>query len=245
MNIKCEHADDAENMLEKDAGEFWSESETNASIQDLSHWSGVGRWVDKRKWAAIGEDHLNRFLKFAKCENIKQYNHAVEWGPGGGSNAVAFLKLFKCYTGVDISGPNLQECVRQVNLRRLESFTPVLIDVEKPESIADIIKSKCDLFISTAVFQHFPSKEYGNRVLKSVYKILEPNASVIIQIRYDNGDPIYIPKKRDYKKNAVVFNSYRIDEFWCLMVNSGLEVITVKLFPENNIAYFFAINKTN
>lgn len=239
---KYEHLDTPDKNLEKNAGEFWSESETNASIQDLSHWSGVGRWMDKCKWAAIGEENLDRFLKFANCENLTQYNHAVEWGPGGGSNAVSFLSHFKQFTGVDVSAPNLKECERQVKQNGLTGFYPILFDVCRPESVVDQLSGPCDLFFSTGVFQHFPSKNYGKRVLNVVKKILSLNALIIIQIRYDNGNPLYTPKKDDYENNVVVFNSYKIDEFWMMMCNEGLSVSSVKLYPETNTAYYFAKN---
>ena len=57
----------------------------------------------------------------------------VEWGTGGGLNAVQLAPEASRYFGVDISALSLRECARQVEAGGSGQFIPVLIDAENPE----------------------------------------------------------------------------------------------------------------
>ena len=122
----------------------------------------------------------------------------LEWGPGGGANLSACAGCFRRLYGVDISGKNLDECARVLAEHDpAPDFRPVLIG-DDPTVVSDAINEPIDVFVSTAVFQHFPSREYGVEVLRVVAGLLAPGGLGCVQIRYDNGREKYQQKHEDY-----------------------------------------------
>jgi cyclopropane fatty-acyl-phospholipid synthase-like methyltransferase len=207
--------------LQSEAVNYWNDP--IGSIKENSHILGSGKWGSRDKWQAIGDGHLKMFLNF-DCKK----GSMIEWGCGGGSNALAFSKIFDKVTGIDISKQSLKAC----DVLEIDNFEGVLLDVE--------VSGQYDFFLSTATFQHFTSKEYGENIVKKAHDILKPNALAMIQTRYDNGDERFIQKYKDYKNNAITFTSYKIDEFWGLLDDSGFDVESVILEPQANYAYYFA-----
>jgi methylase of polypeptide subunit release factors len=228
-----------ESLRSKDAGEFWAESESSESRQDHSHWLGAGRWK-KNKWEDIGKNHYLLWEMFKKsCGDDQVYRKMAEWGPGGGSNAIAFLAEFNTFYGIDISEANLKECQKQISNRHLNGFAPIHIGAESFGPINTVIQSPLDFFLSTAVFQHFPGKGYGKKVLGIVFDMLRQGGLAIIQIRYEDQAKSFKSKKRDYKANAITFTSYQLEEFWQQAELAGFDPCYLKLMPETNYAYFF------
>ncbi len=162
----------------------------------------------------------------------------LEWGPGGGANAAVLCNNAEKYYGVDISEYNLKQCELELKNNGYENFVPIKIDVDKPQSCLDYLDQKVDIFLCTAVYQHFPSKEYGIRVTELVKEILVDNGLALIQIRYDNEKYKYRPKYTRYKQNALSFTSYKIDEFWTIIEKCGLRPLYIELNPEINYAYY-------
>lgn len=159
--------------IAKDAGQFWSESGSKAIIRDYSHWRGEGRWADEQTWAKIGDTHFKVFGDLCLLAGISRPIHSmVEWGPGGGANAVRFCSEVSSYYGIDISTANLDECRRQLHIQSFDGFHPVLIHADHPEEVLQSVRTPVDLFLSTAVFQHFPGKEYGVLVMKVAYDLV-------------------------------------------------------------------------
>lgn len=107
------------------------------------------------------------------------------------------------FYGVDISKANLDECTRQCERSALRPFRPILIDPEDPESVPQVVDGPLDAFLSTAVYQHFPSKSYGHRVTRIAGELLRPGGVALIQTRYSEGSRRFRPKKRGYKHNAI------------------------------------------
>ena len=98
---------------------------------------------------------------------------------------------------------------------------------DDPSTVADAIHEPIELFVSTAVFQHFPTREYGGDVLRVVAKLLAPGALGCVQIRYDDGTPKYLQKEDDYFARHVTFTSYQLDEFWDLIKSVGLRPLDI------------------
>ena len=89
------------------------------------------------------------------------------------------------------------DCGRQLAaVGGADRFRPIVLDGE-PEAVLTAIDRPVDLFVSAAVFQHFPSQEYGRRVLASASAsvAMAPGAIGYVQIRYDDGTPKYAPKE--------------------------------------------------
>lgn len=209
----------------------WNGYDDETRRQELSHWRGVGKWADDKKWQAVGKRSLQRFQKLRRHTRNKgrvedlQLN-MLEWGPGGGSNAFAFRDVAKAYYGIDISEKNLAETARVMTEKdRGDVFRPVHLQ-DDPSSITAHIAEPLDAFLSTAVFQHFPTKDYGFDVLKAIRSVCREGALGLIQTRYDNGEHTYRPNTsvEQYKKRFITATSYGIDEFWALCGDAGFEV---------------------
>jgi SAM-dependent methyltransferase len=230
----------------RDAKTFWAQGASDDTLKDLAHWRHVGRWSDDAAWLEIGKTHYAMIHQMLSQHSPwQERNYAmlrvVDFGCGGGANALELCRHFGHVYGVDISEPTLTECRRQVDLLGLDNkFIPILIPIDYPEDCLDKIGEKVHIFLSTAVYQHFPSKQYGVRVTELASNMLTHPGFALIQIRYDDADePRFRPKKRNYCADAVTFMSYRSDEFAAICRNSGFEVLSSKKVPEVNYDYFF------
>lgn len=223
-----------------EAADLWSEGRQSAAVRDMSHWEGEGRWADREAWRAIGAVHFQMAREL--CAHVGlgwPIRRMIEWGPGGGSNAIAFSKVLESFTAVDISKPNLDECRRQLEAIPFGGFTPVHLTSPDPWVVAADLGTEMDLFLSTAVYQHFPGKAYGLEVTRIAYHCLRSPGVALIQIRYDDGKSKYQPKVSDYREQFVTFTSYGISEFWDLATEVGFTPLYVKLGTHTNYATFF------
>lgn len=223
-----------------DAGRYWTASAVRPWIRDMSHWRGQGRWADDAAWRAIGPNHLATVRKMMRAAQFAgPVNRMLEWGPGGGANAVAFAELAGQMIGVDISRPNLDECARQLIALGYGRFQPVHIPADHPENVLNEVTEPIDLFLCTAVFQHMPGQTYGARVLELAQQLLRPGGLALVQIRYDDGSDHVRCKTGPYDdKSAVTFTSWRIDEFWDLTKQIGFTPIDLSLQTESLYAYY-------
>jgi len=229
-----------ESRRTKDAAQFWSEAKNSGEIREYSHWVGEGRFENSDTWASIGETHFQMWKQFTTICGEEQVNkRMIEWGSGGGANAIAFAPAFENFSGVEITEASLNECKKQLETRGIKGFTPMLINTESPEEVLTQIDEPFDFFLAVGVFHHFPSKDYGARVLSVANAILRPGAMALIQIRYDDLRPKYKPKSRDYKTHAIHFTSYKLHEFWNLASDKGFTPRFIELRPSVNFAYFY------
>jgi hypothetical protein len=226
-------------VISKDAQSYWCAAGTEAEQRDMSHWLGEGRWADEARWRNIGEDHL-ALSKIASdlAGRTSPIRTMMEWGPGGGANAVCFAQTVPHFIAVDISPPNLKECARQLESRGYHGFRGVLIDAVHPEEALEKVGVGLDFFLATAVFQHFPSKDYGVQVTRIANQLLEDDGIALIQTRYDDGTEKIRPKNRNYHSNVTYFTSYLIDEYWRIARDSGFHPLAVILKPETRYAYY-------
>ena len=133
----------------------------------MSHWRGRGRWADDSAWKNVGAKHVELYRQLCALSGRQTpVRSMMEWGPGGGANAVTFARQMTRIYGVDISPANLQECGRQLDAMGYSAFRPIEIDASAPEVSVTSIESPVDFVLCTAVFQHFPSKAYGERVMR-------------------------------------------------------------------------------
>lgn len=211
----------------EDLTAVWESHPNEPYRRDMSHWRGHGRWADEA-WAAIGISTRDQVLGTARMLGRKApRGPMLEWGPGGGTNVVAFARMARRIYGVDISPTNLAECARVLaEIRRAPRFTPVLVG-DDPTAVATQVDEPIEVFVSTAVFQHFPTREYGAAVLRTVASLLAPGAIGCVQIRYDDGAPKYVQKHDNYLSQHVTFTSYPLDEFWDLLITSGLRPLQI------------------
>jgi SAM-dependent methyltransferase len=235
--------DQSHRKLIGDAQHYWN----NPKIKDLkqsSHWRGAGIFNDEGRWLTLGREHFCLYETFARAVDFRRpLRQVVEWGCGGGTNAVQFASA-DSYCGVDISAATLEECQRQMASAGAKCFIPVLIDVAHPEAALSQIPSACDLFLSTYVFEILPTPEYGMRVLKIAYQVLAPGSIAIIQIKYHSSDWRTRSRRWGYGKNLAWNATYGIDEFWTAAAQCGFTPRMITLVPvqplvsDRNYAYF-------
>ena len=226
--------------------DVWDNGEDETFRAEMSHWLGVGKWsgeAGERVFYDIGAVIHADFMQFMRMigQELPPNPTVIEWGPGGGTNLVAWRTTAARYVGVDISGRNLNEAERVLNLQdgARPAFDKIVLD-GPPSSIEERLPA-ADVILSTAVFQHFPSKEYGAEVLKVLGRAAKPGAVGFIQMRFDNGARPFLPKSIDeYREKFATATSYKIDEFWNLAVEAGFEPQFVRdINSKNNYASFY------
>lgn len=232
------------------ATSVWNDFKDEHWRQDQSHWRGIGRWQDDEKWKKIGKNSLmkiNRIVSFLGKSHdfwLKKYTF-LEWGGGGGANPFVLANFSSEYFDVDISEKNLNESERILQNENFFSFKKVLIT--EPNDVLSQISIPIDIFLSTAVFQHFPSKEYACSVLDVLAKLSHSNTIGFIQIRFDNGNPKFKPidNINDYYKNHIYACSFSIDEFNDILIKFGFQVLFISDISTKNNYVTFYIKKNN
>jgi SAM-dependent methyltransferase len=247
LEITAQHAigfSASEAKLIRESQAYWNDS-VGPSLQQNSHWRGVGIFADELRWLALGHEHLEMYEEFTRAMNlINSPKRIVEWGCGGGMNAIHFGHLAEAFYGIDISPSSLQECGKQMLSAGLRNFTPVLIDVSDPEGAMSQLKKPCDLFLSTYVFELLPTPEYGIRLLRIAYELLAPGGIAMIQIKYSEGNARTRSRRWAYVRNLAWNATYRIEDFWQTAQECGFKPKLVKLLPrqplvnDRNYAYF-------
>jgi SAM-dependent methyltransferase len=224
-----------------DADSYWAETGGEA-WQDDSHWRGATTFGSDDDWLSIGAEHLRLTRQLAPHILDGSRPRVVEWGAGGGANAVHFAPLASEFIATDVSEASLDECARQVASVCDTPFERVLVDLADPESAAPVVGSACDLFICFYVLELVPSEEYGLRVLRIARNVLRPGGVAVVQIKYRTTDRRTRSHVRRYRRNVANMTTYAIDEFWVAAQRCGFIPLSVVLVPKNRLderyAYF-------
>ncbi|QLC26653.1 class I SAM-dependent methyltransferase [Parasphingopyxis algicola] len=240
-----------DNPVLKTIAGVWENYTDEEYRRDQSHWRGYGRWKDDEKWQRIGQTSLEKLNTLmthigAQPGIWTKPRTFLEWGPGGGANLFAHMRYAHRYYGVDISQKNLSECSRLAKAEHFDGFREALLDGD-PMSIVDKIDEPVDTFLSSAVFQHFPSKDYGAEVLQAIHAVTAPRAIGHIQIRYDDGKEKYRPIEslEDYEERHITATSFPIHEFHDLCEDVGFKVLYMSsIVTRTNYLTFNLIKKT-
>jgi SAM-dependent methyltransferase len=234
---------DSEEKLAADSQGFWNDPSSPTYAQD-SHWRGGGIFANESKWVELGKEHIRFFETCTRLADVRQpMERVVEWGCGGGMNAIHFAPLTGQFCGIDISPASLEECAKQMKLAGLSNFLPVLIEAANPEAALARVPGPCDLFLCTFVFEVLPSPEYGYRLLKIANQLVAPGGIAIVQIKYTDSWQTS-SRMWNYKKNLAWHATYRIAEFWQKTEECGFTPKMVSLVPrqtlinDRNYAYF-------
>ena len=235
---------ESETKLIGDSQTYWNDP-VDSSLKQNSHWRGVGIFADDSRWLALGREHVKYYEEFARVVDLTHpLKRIVEWGCGGGINAVHFGCLADEFCGVDISSSSLEECGRQMKTVGLHNFTPVLVDAAEPEAALTCVSGPCDVFISTYVFELLPTPEYGIRILRIAHQMLAAGGIAMIQIKYSEGNAKTRSRAWAYARNLAWNATYRIEDFWRAANECGLTPRMVTLQPQQplvndrNYAYF-------
>lgn len=231
----------SESRLTRDAQLFWAD-ETDRAWRDNSHWRG-GALIDNERFLRLGREHLELFDRLAAtvggCGHV---GRVLEWGVGGGANALAWAPRADEFVAVDVSPRSLPECAAQVASVCDTPVRPILATVEEPESVLPRLPDRCDLFLCLYVLELVPSPEYGLRLMRIAAQALHEGGMAFVQIKYDGGSASTRSRGRGYRRNPAATTTYRIEEFWAAMAAMGLTPQVVSLVPENDLdcryAYF-------
>jgi len=231
----------SDSRIAADAHDYWTSS-GSATWKANSHWRDAHVFDDGDLWYEIGKRHLDMYDRGARTVGFdRPLGRVVEWGCGGGANAVHFAPRATEFVGVDIVPETLDECARQVAAHTDALYTPVLAEVAHPERVVEKIGT-CDLFLCFYLFELIPTPEYGERLLRIVEQVLAPGGLALIQVKYHDGDFWSRPRRRGYRTSVAGMTTYSVPEFWQLVAKCGLRAEVVELIPENELdrryAYF-------
>lgn len=240
---------DSEDTMIADAQKFWNDPETTEDGQ-YSHFRGSGIFKDDTKWLAVGKQSVDIFQEFTRAiEYTGPMDRMVEWGCGGGANAMHFAPLVGTFYGLDISKDCLVECAKQLNAEGFPNHKMVAIDAAEPEKALEEITEPMDVFACLYVIELFPSKEYTERILNIASQMLKPGGLAYLQFKYTTKDWQSETKRWNYANDPSNMISFWTDEFWMLCEKYGLMPQVIKLIPfqplvtDNRYAYVICIKK--
>jgi len=217
-----------------DAERYWSD-EDDPQWRDQSHWRG-GRVIDEARFAQLGAEHLALFDQLvAGIGGRASLGRVLDWGCGGGANAVAFAPRASEYVAVDVTESSLHECRRQLAAVVDTPPVEVPITVGEPEAALAALPGPVDLFLCLYVLELVPTPEYGLRLLRIAQQALRPGGLAFIQIKYDEGTLDTRAKRRDYRRHCASMTTYRIADFWTGVDAIGLTPLVMTLVPRNGL----------
>jgi SAM-dependent methyltransferase len=233
----------SESRISRDAQDYWSTGETGRWRRD-SHWADASVFAGSDLWSQIGHQHLAMVDRGARMVGFtRPWQRVLEWGCGGGANAVHFAPRAAEFVGVDVAEESLRECERQVKSVCDTPFRPVLTTVAEPERALAEVDGPCDVFVCCYVFELIPTPEYGARLLRIARELLAPGGIALIQIKYDDGHWSSKPRRRGYRRGLADMTTYPIAAFWELAETCGLRPEAVQVVPSNQLdrryAYYF------
>jgi SAM-dependent methyltransferase len=223
-----------------EAASYWAASDGPLWLSD-SHVKGS---VDG--WDRIGREHRDYFLDFARAIDVDPTPPRVlEWGAGGGANAVVFAPSAREFIAVDVSEDVLEECRRQVAGVCDTTFTSVLVPVDRPEAASEQITGRVDLFLCFYVFELLPSQQHAGRVLEEAARLLRPGGTAVIQVKYQTRSLLTKSRTWAYRRGVASMTTFPIEVFWSLAMASGFTPHSVRLVPRNHLderyAYYFLV----
>ncbi len=228
----------SEDQVIAEAAQYWTSS-AEPTWAGNSHWrTGI-----PGQWEKVGQDHLALFDKLTRVlDTPPSFGTVLEWGCGGGANAVAFAPRADRFVAVDVVQASLDEC-REHTLAACDvDFVPLLVEVENPEAALAVAgRATCDVFLCLYVVELLPSPEYATRILRIAHEVLAQGGVAFIQVKYRDGDGRTAPR-RNYARNLAAQTIFPIDRFWRVAEEVGFRPEAVHLVPENeldrNYAYF-------
>lgn len=223
-----------EGELAADAQAYWRGD--HSILPQYSHWRGAGVFDDDDRWRRMGQRHVELYRRLARMAGKpEQIGTIVEWGCGGGANAVPFAGLSSTFVGVDVSRTSLEECGRQLAAVGFEDYVPVEIDVADPERALDALPGPADVFLCTYVFEVLPSVEYGFRVLRLAHRLLADDGAALIQIKCTDGSWETRPRPFSYRRNVTQITTYSLEQFWTEAQRIGFTPLAVTLVPHDEL----------
>ena len=127
----------------------------------------------------IGASSVRRL----KQAGFERFGGVLEWGCGGGANAVALAGLCKWYYGVDVSRASLDACESEMRGKEVCFDTILVSTSDDPRNVLPLSFGVYDLFICTHVIQHMHDRDYARAVTREGLAGLGPNGVALLQTR--------------------------------------------------------------
>lgn len=230
----------SEARMTSDAQHYWRQKSAKHALN--SHWRSA---MEPGVWEALGQFHRGLFERFVpEFRGSRSMPRMIEWGCGGGANAIAFADLVEEFIGVDLSLESLDECGRQLAGHEVR-YTPQIVTASQPESILDSLKHPVDLFLCTFVFELLPTESVAKRILNVAHQCLREGGVAMIQVKYSTSDPATRSRHFAYRLDLANTTTFPIEQFWELACQSGFSPRCVHLLPiaplvhDERYAYFF------
>ena len=238
---------EGEAQLAEAANRFWNDhaSADAAPRAEQSHWRGAGCFADDALWLRLGREHLELLQAALRRHGLAlQAERVVEWGCGGGMNAVHFARGARAFYGIDIARASLDECGRQLAREGLAGYVPVLVDAGRPRDALPAVGEACDLFLCIYVFELLPSEAHALALLDIAHAMLRPGGVALLQVRIRAGGLGGKSRPWDYAANMAHNVTFTQAGFSAACVARGFRVLEVLEKPavpelqEKDYAYF-------
>lgn len=216
----------------RDARGYWTGEAGERWLSD-SHWRGG---LDDELWLQVGRDHLDLYRTFAKAvDRQDNLGVVIEWGCGGGANAVAFAPRADKFIAADVSTDSVAECLRQIRAVCDTPTESLVIDIEHPELAAEDREGTCDTFLCLYVLELTAGAEEALRIIRVAERLLVSGGMAFVQVKYHNADRHTRGHTRNYRRNLANMTTFGIDEFWVQSQQCGLTPKLISLVPQNRL----------
>lgn len=225
----------SEQRLIADAAHYWAD-QTATTWENDSHWCGRSV-IDEDMFRRIGSANTSLFDRLVTTVGHgKRLGRVLEWGVGGGANAVRFAPRADSFIALDVNPASTSEAARRVEGVCDTPVTEVVIDLADPESARQWVPDESlDLFVCLYVLELVPTPEYGMRLMHIARTMLRPGGLAFVQIKYETGSLSTRPFRRNYGRNSANMTTYSLDGFWNAVADVGLEPVAMVLVPENDL----------
>jgi ubiquinone/menaquinone biosynthesis C-methylase UbiE len=183
------------------------------------------------------------YERFARAYELPKPHRTLEWGVGGGANAICFAPISGEFIAVDVAQQSLDETVRQVRSECASSVTPVLVSTSTHYAEVTGLAGSVDLFLCFYVLELVPTEAHAFEIIDMAYRLLKPGGAAILQAKYKSSASGFRPWAH---LSARLGNMCIIDipRLWAQLESTGFIVRYVELVPhtrlDRNYAYFFA-----
>lgn len=227
----------SQERISADAQRYWAEVGAGQapSQPDQYHWRG-GSVIDDDRFLRLGREHLELFDRLATTVGGRErLGRVLEWGVGGGANAVAFAPRADEFVAVDVLPASPPECARQVAATCSTPVIEQVVRVDDPEAVLTGHRGSCDLFLCTYVIEVMPGQEYVRRLLRIATDLLVPGGLAFLHFRYDGGGVRDRTRRYGYRLNPATMTTFRVERFWTTAQEVGLEPLVMTLVPHNDL----------
>jgi ubiquinone/menaquinone biosynthesis C-methylase UbiE len=135
----------------------------------------------KEAWTRAANFPTNKECVYTEHGLVQEFDahhdkNVLEYGCGGGSDAISYLRRNNKVTACDIVPDNIKAASKNVELYGLSNFTPVLLPTSIPLPFPD---SVFDIVNSHGVLHHIP---YAKDVVKELYRVTKDEGLCYIML---------------------------------------------------------------